>query len=295
LALMISKLFFCFMLPDHVKNEYASQVAVLTNLIDNAEQSRQEARSAYSNRRLNTAIRHYNTLSERCTECPGLCNSDEQEEIETRLQELNTIKDRFDQNSGNLNYHLNNRNCDTAKDLFDNVVDLGAEWRLLSAGRRSEFEQRLDEICQPPPPETTTNNEYGRLILDSNPEAEIYIEGQNRGKTPRSLMLEPDKYDILLQTKAEICRDCKLDTTILLATGQQVEINRNFKIGTCRIGSKPSGAIVFIDETFSIVTPDSVKLSPGLHKMRGSLDNKSQVRYKDINADGLNIVFFDLQ
>jgi len=115
---------------------------------------------------------------------------------------------------------------------------------------------KVDEIAKPPEEIDTQNT--GAINLTSTPsDAKIYLDNKYQGIAPQTLSnLEPDTYQLRL-TKSGY-QDWQQEVTV--SSDKTIEIFVNltqlsFAMGEIKLTSTPSGASVFLDDSFEGVSP----------------------------------------
>jgi len=119
----------------------------------------------------------------------------------------------------------------------------------------------------------------GSLRIESEPsEADVYINGQNMGKTPYNLAsIAQGNYNVEL--KAENFEPLK--QIVKIQSGQLSELKPKMKIisGSLLVESSPAGARVFMNENFMGTTPILLEnVNPGIVSMNLHLKGYSQYK-----------------
>jgi hypothetical protein len=119
----------------------------------------------------------------------------------------------------------------------------------------------------------------GSLRIESEPsEADVYINGQNMGRTPYNLAsIAQGNYNVEL--RAENFEPFK--QTVKIQSGQLSELKPKMKIipGSLLVESSPSNARVFMNESFMGTTPILLEnVSPGIVSINLHLNGYSQYR-----------------
>jgi TolB-like protein len=119
----------------------------------------------------------------------------------------------------------------------------------------------------------------GSLRIESEPsEADVYINGQNMGKTPYNLAsIAQGNYNVEL--KAENFEPFK--QSVKIQSGQLSELKPKMKIisGSLLVESSPSSVRVFMNENFMGTTPILLEnVSPGIVSINLHLDGYSEYR-----------------
>ena len=110
----------------------------------------------------------------------------------------------------------------------------------------------------------TPVDQKATLDVTSNPSgAEVYINGEKKGKTPLTLYLPPDEYTIKIKKEGYTT----FIKRITLSSGQYLSINAELvkENGTLHVDSEPSEAYVYVDGQLVGRTPLEVALPVGEH------------------------------
>lgn len=111
----------------------------------------------------------------------------------------------------------------------------------------------------------------GRLHLRSQPEAEVYLDGALRGRTPlEDLELPGGEYQLTLRAPRYQTYEARLQIEGRGAL-QNLEMNLEPGWAPVSVRSQPPGASILIDGVESGVTPQTVEVGAGAHEIALSL------------------------
>src|SRR3989344_2468516 len=124
----------------------------------------------------------------------------------------------------------------------------------------------------------------GNLNVNSNiKEAEIYIENEYRGNTPKKISLPEGIYD--LKIRKDNYLDYFLQKSIKAGQNENLLVNlENIEHGNLYVETNPNGAKIFVDETYQGYTPSLITLTKGTHEIKIVKESYDTENY-DISLD----------
>ncbi len=130
------------------------------------------------------------------------------------------------------------------------------------------------------------NPDTGKLFVTSSPtNADVFVNGTNRGKTGDSLTLNAGTYSVTL--KKTLYKDTTFSVTVV--ANQTVTRNITLKVASFTISSTPAGAKIYLNGVNTgSVTPAGITLALGTNTITLSLSGYNDTTFT-IPADSANI------
>lgn len=129
----------------------------------------------------------------------------------------------------------------------------------IGSGQRSEIRLTL----------TATSSEAGSLSIVSSPGgADVQVDGEYRGRTPLTISgLTPGRHQVTLDLPGYIRHTTSVEIQNGVMTYLDPALTRSASIGYISIVSSPSGAFVYVDDTYRGVTPVTVTVASGSRRV----------------------------
>ncbi len=129
----------------------------------------------------------------------------------------------------------------------------------IGSGQRSEIRLTL----------TATSSNAGSLSIVSSPNgADVQVDGEFRGRTPLTISaLTAGRHQVVLDLPGYERHATSVDIQTGVMTYLDPALTRSTSLGYISIVSSPSGAFVYIDDTYRGVTPVTVSVATGLRRV----------------------------